>query len=303
MLELEEELFNEEGELLEATSVYEVFERVVEDSPERNGSGAYLWPKMRRADGKYFGFDARALARKRAKYVDRGQFFAQYYNDPNDAENAPVKLDWMQYYNKEHVKMKNGHWYLGEKRLNVVAAMDFAYSISKAADFTAIVIVGIDSEHNLYVLDIERFKTKSYREMFDRALTMYKRWDFSKLRCEISAGQGAVIQQFKTYMGEDGIYFSIDEYNPRYQGSKEERIHAIIAPRYENGKIWHYRGGLCQLLEEEVRQSRPPHDDLKDALAAAVDFARAPSRNRQYENAESNVVSMSRFGGLQCRTH
>jgi len=299
MLELEEEIYDDDGECIESEPVYEVFERVVEDSPERNGSGQFLWPKMRRADGKYFGFDARILARKRAKYVDRHQFFAQYYNDPNDAENAPVQLDWMQYYNRENVTMKNGHWSLGGKRLNVVAAMDFAYSMSKAADFTAIVVIGIDEDHNIYVLDIARFKTTSYREMFDSALNMFKKWDFSKMRCEVGVGQGSIVQQFKTYMNEDGIYFSIDEYNPTRQGTKEERMSATLNPRYENRKIWHYRGGFCQLLEEEIRLSRPPHDDMKDALASAIDFARAPRRSHTNTNEQTNVIRTSRFGGLQ----
>ncbi len=299
LLEMEEEIYDEEGECTDTTPVYETFERVVEDSPERNGSGQYLWPRMRREDGKQFGFSPQILARKRAKYIDRAQFFAQYYNTPNDTENAPVQLEWMQYYNKEHIKNTDGHWHLGKKRLNVVAAMDFAFSVSKGADFSAIVVIGIDEDHNIYVLDIERFKTSSYREMFDKALGVYKRWDFSKLRCEVSAGQKAVIGQFKTYMGEDSIYFSIDEYNPRYQGSKEERMGAILTPRYENRKIWHYRGGNCQLLEEEVRVLRPPHDDMKDALASAIDFARPPTKRREIEGGEVNVIRASgRFGGM-----
>lgn len=300
MLDLEEEIYDSKGVCTSSEKVYEVFEKSVEDSPERNGSGTYLWPRMAREDGKYFGFDAATLARKRAKYVDRHQFFAQYYNDPNDSSNAPVQLEWVQYYNKEHLVSKQGQWYLGNKRLNVVAAMDFAFSVAKMADYSAIAVIGIDEDHNIYVLDVERFKTSSYREMFDRALASYTRWDFGKLRCEVSAGQKAVIEQFKTYMGEDGIYFAIDEYNPRYQGSKVERMHSILTPRYENRKMWHFRGGACQQLEEEVRKSRPAHDDMKDALASAIDFARPPSKRRTLNNTESNVVvATSRFGGMR----
>ena len=300
MLELEEEIFNEDGECIKTTPVYEIFERVVEDSPDRNGSGQFLWARMRRHDGKYFGFDANVLARKRAKYVDRHQFFAQYYNDPNDAENAPVKLDWMKYFSRDNVKMQNGYWHINGGRINVVAAMDFAFSTSKGADFTAIVVIGIDHDRNIYVLDIERFKTVSYREMFDRALALYQRWDFSKIRCEVGVGQGQIVNQFKTYMHDDGVYFGIDEFNPRQAGPKPERMHNTLTPRYEGGKIFHYRGGLCQLLEEEVRQSRPPHDDMKDALTMAIDFARPPSKPRHaMETENTNVITMSRFGGLR----
>ena len=40
--------------------------------------------------------------------------------------------------------------------------------------------------------------------------------------------------------------------------------------------MWHYKGGNCQTLEEELVMSHPPHDDCKDALANAVDLAVIP---------------------------
>ena len=41
-------------------------------------------------DGKWFGFDLKILAKKRGQYLDKGQFRAQYYNDPSDPDNVPV---------------------------------------------------------------------------------------------------------------------------------------------------------------------------------------------------------------------
>ena len=298
--DIEEEIFDDKGEIIDAEPVYEVFERVVENSPSADGSGEYLWARQQRPDGKYFGFDARALARKRAKYVDRTQFFAQYYNNPNDAENAPIRPEWFQYYDKKHLSQNNGIWYFKERRLNVVASMDFAFSTRKRADYTVITVIGVDYENNVYVLDISRFKTNKISEMFDKLLMMHNRWDFRKLRAEVNVAQITIVNEFKQYMKQYGVFFSIDEYRPtRADGKKEERMDAVLRPRYEVLGVYHYKGGNCQLLEDELVQSHPEHDDIKDALTAAIDVAKAPMNNSTMRRRSSNVIAAnSRFGGM-----
>jgi len=65
-----------------------------------DGSGQFLWPKQRRSDGKWFGFDADILATKRAQYLNKIHFRAQYYNDPHDVDNSPIQRDLFQYYDQ-----------------------------------------------------------------------------------------------------------------------------------------------------------------------------------------------------------
>lgn len=302
LLDMEEEIYNMDGELIDAKKVYEVFERVVEDSVSRDGSGEFLWPRQRRDDGKYFGFDAAQLARKRAKYQDKSQFYAQYYNDPNDPLNAPIVRDWFQYYDKKNIECINGNWYYKDRRLNIIAAIDFAFSVRKKSDFTAIVVIGVDFENNIYVLDIIRFKTDMIKTMFEKLLEVHNKWDFRKVRAEVSVGQGTIVTQFREYMKDYGVFFSIDEHRPtRHDGTKEERIDMALRPRYENLTVWHYKGGNCQLLEEELGLAHPEHDDMKDALASAVSIAKAPMRQRAKQ--KSNVIPMGaigshRFGGI-----
>jgi hypothetical protein len=73
---------------------------------------------------------------------------------------------------------------------------------------------------------------------------------------------------------------------------------ATLGPKYDNKQIWHYKGGSCELLEEELKQKHPPHDDIEDALTAAIDVAVAPSRRFGSSYKKTNVVYHSRFGGL-----
>lgn len=269
--------------------VFETFERAVEVS------GEFLWPRQRRHDGKTFGFDEKVLARKKAKYLDVTQFYAQYYNNPNSQENQMIDPAKFQYYSREKLTNISGVWYLEEELLSVYAGIDFAYSVSESADYTVICVVGVDSKGRMFVLDIDRFRTNKVSEMYERVLKMYRKWGFRKLRAEVTAAQSIIVSQFKEYMRQQGISFAIDEHRPTV--NKIERIQAALEPRYAQNVIWHYKGGNCQTLEEELVMEHPEHDDVKDCLAALVEIATAPMKRRK-NTTEGNVIYNSRFGGV-----
>lgn len=296
LLQMTEDIFTEEGEKIGEENIYEIFERPVEDRGD--GTGQFLWPRSQRKDGKWFGFNMQVLAKKRGQYLDKGQFRAQYYNDPSDPDNVPVGSDKFQYYEQKHLRQENGYWFFRDNRLNVFAAVDFAFSLSKKADYTAIVVVGIDADNNVYVLDIDRFRTDRISDYFEHILHLSNKWSFRKMRAETTVAQMAIVKQLKELIKQHGLSISIEEYRPnKNQGNKQERIAAVLEPRYDNLSIWHYRGGNTQILEEELSSRNPPHDDVIDALASVVDMAVKPARSVRRQ--KSNVVQFNqRFGGV-----
>ncbi len=296
MLAMEEDVYDEEENFIGERPVYEILQKVVETD------GEFLWPRQRRKDGKYFGFNAEVLARKRAKYVDKTQYFAQYYNDPNDPENSRVDRANFQYYERKFIQQENGHWYYKDRKLNIAAAIDFAFTTGIKSDWTAIVVAGIDSDGFVYVLDIDRFKTSKISTYYKHLFDLHHKWDFRKLRAETSVGQGPIVRDLMdNYIRPEGLALSIDEFKPnRHEGRKEERIAATLIPKYDNKSIWHYRGGNCQTLEEQIVASKPDHDDIADALTAVQDILKAPPR-RMMRRTNDNVVYDSRFGGVAYR--
>jgi len=295
LLTLEKNVVDEDtGEMLDKEAIYEVFERTVEKE------NVFLWPRTRGSKGKWFGFDMNTLMHIKAEYIDQAQFFAQYYNNPNDPGSDRIKRDKFQYYDPKFVSQENGYWYFKDKRLNVVAAIDFAYTINKKADYTAIVVIGIDCDHEIYILAVDRFKTDKIKTMYDHIASLYNLWGFRKIRAEVVAAQSILVKELKdSYIKPYGLSLSVDEYRPtRHEGAKEERMAATLEPKYDNLQMWHYKGGNCQLLEEELVMARPPHDDIKDALTAAVDIAIAPVRNSLRNKKRHNIVYHPRFGGF-----
>lgn len=297
MMEMNEEVFNQDGELIETRPVFEIFERQVEDKGD--GTGEFLWPRAQRYDGKWFGFDTAELARKKAQYLDKTQFYAQYYNNPNVGEESGISRSRFQYYDRKMVKVEHGQVFVRGKKVNVFAAIDFAFSLAKKADYTAIVVIGLDEDGNIYILDIDRFKTDKISEYFERLRNLHVKWNFRKLRAEVTVAQQAIVRELKDqYFKPYGLAISIDEFRPTRQiGSKEERMKAILQPRYENMSIWHYQGGHTASLEDELLQAHPPHDDIKDALAAAIDVS-VPPRGMGRRVRDDNVIYDSRFGGV-----
>lgn len=288
--------YDDNGELLDTKLVWDFKEFVVEED------GLFLWPRAVRDDGKAFGFDQRTLSRIKAEYTDSIQFYAQYYNNPNDPGSNRLSYDRFQYYNPKFLLKEGGNWYYNGNRLNIYAAVDFAYSLSKAADYTSIVVIGIDNEGDIYVLDIDRFKSIKTIEYFEHIRDLNSKWGFKKINAEITAAQKVIVEGIKDFVRKSGLKIKVEEYRPSMkEGSKEERIAAVLEHKYENLEIWHREGGWTPILEEELVLARPPHDDIKDALASAVSIAVKPQKTaRDLVKDFINPSRVgSRFGGFQ----
>lgn len=295
LIKATQDVVNEDGDILDQAPVYEVWQKEVEDMGD--GTGEYLWPRQQRGDGRWFGFNPKVLALKRAKYLDRTQFYAQYYNNPNDPGEEAIASELFQHYDREFLKRRSGVWEYNGKPLAVFAAMDFAFSLRKTADFTVLAVIGVDSSGNIFVLDLKRKRTDQIEEYYRIVFDAHMKWGFKKLRAEVTAGQKVIAERIKERIKQDGLLIAVDMYRPtRNEGTKEERMHAELSPRYQNHSIWHYTGGLCEDLEQELIQHNPAFDDLKDALHQATAISKPPPVRKTERKAR--VVTHPRFGGV-----
>jgi hypothetical protein len=297
MQDITSEEYNPEGEIIGRHPVYEIFQRQVEDRGD--GAGTFLWPRQQRGDGKWFGFNQQILSEKRAKYLDRTQFRAQYYNSPEDATNSPISREKFQYFERRLLSREEGRWFYKGRRLNVYASIDFAYSLGKKSDYTALVVIGIDFSGVIYILDIGRIKTDRISEYYILIRDLHVKWEFRKLRAETSGGQQAIVKELKSqYITPNGLHLAVEEFKPNSKaGTKEERMHAILEPRYANLSILHYKGGDIHELEEELVHRNPRHDDIKDALSSCIEIAVPPAQLGK-PRAENVLQFNPRFGGV-----
>ena len=286
---------NEDGEIVvEEVKMFSVMQDDVEID------GEFLWPRQQRKDGKYFGFNPKILARKKAVYEANNQitqFYAQYYNDPNDKSTAPISRDLFRYYKREELENIAGSWHITGKPCWLYAAVDMAASTKDRADYTVVIVGAIDDEANRYVVDIQRFKTQKSSPIFDAIKEAFIKYRFKKLRVEAVSGFRLVAQDLADRLAAEGVRIPIDLYIPPNTDGKFARVNGILEPLYQSGAIYHYKGGNCQVLEDELVSVNPLHDDTKDSWAMACDVMVKPIPRRQ--QGSSNVLAFhNRFGGV-----
>lgn len=285
----------ESGGYLGTQMIYDVYTRVVETD------GVFLWPRAKRPDGRWFGFDQNVLARIRGEYSSAVQFYANYYNEPNDLESEQISSDFFQEFDSEKLHWQGEKLLFQERKLNVFAAIDFAFSRARKADFTAVVVIGVDYDHNIYVLEIHRFKTDKISEYFDAIRQTHLRWKYRKLRAEVTVAQQAIVRDLKdSYIKPEGLRLSVDEIRPnRFEGDKKERIMAILEPKYMNYQVWHSDSLRYKTdLEDELVLENAATDDIINALADAIDVSTPPSRPWGARQGTTTVPVHGRFGGI-----
>lgn len=299
MADMMMEEFDDEGDPTgNMVPIYEWFEKAVEDRGD--GFGEFLWPRIKLPNArKAYGFNAQTLAKKRAQYTNKTQYYAQYYNNPNDPDNEAIKAEWFQYYETVHLNCLYGKWSIGGKRLNLTAAIDFAYTTDTRSDYTALVIIGTDSDRNHYVLEVNAFKTDEVQTYYKNILAAKVKWNFHTLVAEVKGAALPIVNELRRYMQKQGNAVTIKEENPNSNdGDKASRIQAQLEPVYSALGVYHYRGGGCQLLEEQLKLVRPPHDDIKDAMAMAIKYAVPPASNTHHVNPRRKRKFNRQFGGF-----
>ncbi len=291
----EQELFDDAGNIIGSAKTWEVYEKAVHDE-----NGVFLWPREQHPKTKqWYGFGPAVLAKIRSAYFSMGeqaQYFAQYFNNPNDSTSNRVDGGKFQYYAREKLTQRHGVWYYAGRELRVFAAADFAFTTGNRSDYTAFAVVGVDDENFTYILDLDQFKTDKYEDYYQAAFRLKSKWGFKKIRVEVNAGANVIATYLKDRLRQEGIVLTVDVANKTQ--AKVERTAMVLEPAYEQGLVWHFKGGFINEFEEQLLLARPSHDDLRDAVTMAMEIAKPASglRTRQ----RSKVVPINnRFGGLR----
>lgn len=280
--------------------LWDIKEYIAESA--RDMTGDYLWPRTISAyDNRAYGFNAEVLAKIQAQYFGLGenaQFYAQYYNDPNDPSSEKVDRSQFNYFKLENIQWKHGQYYYADKKLSIVAAMDVAWTINKTSDYTAIAVIGIDCDNNIFVLALDRFKTQDYDVYYKHIIGLYNEWGFRKLHIETNAGGYLVAQEVRRLLRQNGAALVVEgKAATGNEGKKEEKHAAVLIPRIKNGSVFFHKGGLTPVAIEEIVLERPAHDDLKDVLTCAIHNSVAPARPRYEASDNKKIKFNNRFGG------
>lgn len=203
------------------------------------------------------------------RYKAQGQidtFFQEYMNEPISNENAEFKKEYFRYYEDDEVLIKS---------LSKFITVDLAISEKETADYTVIMVSGIDAIGNMYVLEYIRDRLTPI-ETIEWIFNMEAKWKPHITGVESVAYQRSLIWFLQDEMKRRNRYFKVEEL--KADTDKERRIRGM-QPRYALGTVYH-KAHMTELEEELLLFPKSPHDDLSDALAYVPQIA-FPGKGRE----------------------
>ena len=248
-----------------------VFHRAIED-------GESIWPEQ---------FSIKKLEHKKREFIEAGlvnKFAQEYMNDARDISNASFKIDRIQYYNGT-VKNKGGFNYLidGETAtpLNIYIGVDLAATATATSDYQVIMVMGIDSNKNRYVLEYFRERIPTF-DIPPKIIELSNKYaPVRRVTIETVAAQEMVRDMVTRLSAKEkrlmpGMFKGV---KPPNRIKKEDRLETSLGPIVNSKKLFIQRE-MTELVDEFFEHPKPKNDDLMDALYYADYFAKAPKSTR-----------------------
>lgn len=240
-------------------------------------SGYELWPEARNHD----------WLQQRKREIGSNRFASEFMNDPKSDEAAPIK--------EEHIR----YWTTLPEQMSCVIAVDPAYSQEESADYKVAVVVGIDSEHNRYLIDYVRCHSPT-GEYQDSILNMYIRHKnyLTGLGCPSSGGDREFFNSFVKKASDRNLFPPIVELKNTFKTgtggsvrSKNQRVIASLQGLFEQGKYYIHHTHI-EARDELLTIGSSRWDDLVDAMAYAEQIV-SPVFFNTMEESVDEVVNMA----------
>ena len=208
------------------------------------------------------------------------KFAQEYQNEARDVDNAKFHIDRVNYY-QGNLENRNGFNYLMVDEsaipLNVYIGVDLAYEANARSDYQVIMVIGIDSDRNIYVLDFYREHSPLY-DMPKRIVDYAKQFNpVRRVNIEKVGAQGLVKDYVNQIAGSDrklapGLSQGV---RPPHGIKKEDRLEALLCPIVNRRKLFIKKEHIA-LVDEMFEFPKGKNDDLLDGLWYAVTTAKPP---------------------------
>ena len=227
------------------------------------------------------------LDRKKAEFAEMGmlnKFAQEYMNDARDVSSASFKVDRIKHHNGTFISEDNFTFLelRGDRiPINVFMGVDIAATATSTSDYQVIVVLGIDSEKNRYVLDYFRERIPTF-DLPDIIIKYAKKYSpVRRVNIETVAAQEMVRDMTTRLAGDDrrlmpGVFKGV---RPPHGIKKQDRLETSLGP-IVNSKRLFIRKSMTELVDELFEHPVSRHDDLMDALYYADYYGRPPASGR-----------------------
>lgn len=216
-----------------------------------------LWPEQ---------FSREKLEGIREGYRAQGDpsgYSQEYLNTPVDIENSFFNPDYF----FDFLRGSDGKALM--PNLEYFAAADFAISEKEKADYTAIVVCGVDPEGKVYVVDARRGKWDA-DAIISELIATQRMWNPNVFTFETAKIDKAIGPFLEREMLRQRVFLNIVKMTPTQSKTMRARsiqaMHKSGAMLYDKEAHWYpdFEGELLMVSESGPRGK---HDDYFDALA------------------------------------
>lgn len=193
----------------------------------------------------------------------------QYMNEIIPDDQKAFKESWIRYYDSVPIN----HY--------TFAFVDPAISQQKNADYTAYVVVNVDSSGKWYIEAARRMRitgTETIELLFD----IYDQYAPMCIGLELVGYQNALMHFLNEEMNTRQKVIPVKGIRRGTDKTKEARILSLV-PRFEWGKVF-LSQGLLELEDELSKFPRGRYDDILDALQSIEDIVYYPMKDARGEN-------------------
>lgn len=209
-----------------------------------------LWPDK---------FTEKRLRQIRQTYIRQGYpegYSQEFLNDPIDQSNAYFRKDDLLAMDEDDLKSRKIYY----------AGSDFAVTISQRADYSVIVVGGIDDEGMLHIVDVRRGKWDT-KQIIDEMFAVQSRYDVDVFVGEKGTITNSIMPFLKDEMHRKNRPFINLELISR--NSDKRAVARSIQGRIRAGGVKFNKESswYLEFEEEMLRFDRGTNDDQVDAIA------------------------------------
>ena len=253
-----------------------------------------LWPEQ---------FPKERLLAIRAGYEaqnDLDGYSQEYLNKPVATGNAYFNPDYFYDFERD----KSERWI--EPNLEYYAAADFAISEKEKADYTVILVAGVDPDGMVYVVDVNKFRGDA-DVIIGELLATQKHYKPNVFSFETEKIDKAIGPSLNRAMMREKAYLNINLITPTKskttRGRSIQALHKAGAIRYDRDASW-FPDFYSELQTITDSGPRGKHDDSFDAfsyIGLTIDkYFEAQSdgeiEDEEYEEEYFNFHSLGRNG-------
>lgn len=246
--------------------------------PMEMPSGQPLWPE-------FWSFEEMQAVKAS---IPLPKWNAQYQQNPTGDENAIIKREWWNVWDKEQIPQLQ----------YVIQSYDTAFSKNTRADYSAITTWGVFYPEEgqvsaLILLDAKKGRW-DFPELKQVAMDSYKFWEPETVIIEAKASGMPLTHELRN-MGIPVVNFT-----PSRGNDKVSRVHSV-SPLFESGMIWAPDESWAHdVIEECAAFPNGEYDDLVDSTTQALmryrqgNFVQLPSD--YWEDESTNLRPMQYYG-------